>query len=268
MASIYLSYRMTDEQIARELTARLIAGGHRVTVDTNTLMPGQQFRTVLRDALKTSDCVVALLSKDAHQSQYVFTEIGAARALDKLLIPVVIDDAPMPNVIADILCVFYRGNLDEVVQKINQSIDAMANRNVFIVHGHDEAKKWELKNFLGSLRLNPLILHEQDSAGMTIIEKFERYAAQANFAFILMTPDDASSTSDATEAKWRARQNVILELGWFMAKLGRQRVVILYRGTLDIPSDILGVVYLKFTDNILEVGEQIRQRLRGAGLLT
>jgi predicted nucleotide-binding protein len=69
------------------------------------------------------------------------------------------------------------------------------------------------------------------------------------------------------DEKWRARQNVILELGWFMAKLGRHRVVILYKGSTEIPSDLLGVVYLRFQTSIFEVSEKIRQRLSGAGLL-
>jgi len=54
---------------------------------------------------------------------------------------------------------------------------------------------------------------------MTIIEKFERYASQCAFAVVLMTPDDGVQVPDSTEAKWRARQNVIMELGWFMARL-------------------------------------------------
>jgi len=141
------------------------------------------------------------------------------------------------------------------------------SKKVFIVHGHDEAKKWELKNFLADLGLEPTILHEQDDLGKTIIEKFEHYAPQCSFAFVLLTPDDPSLGTDPQENAWRARQNVIMELGWFMAKLGRDRVVILHRGRVDIPSDILGVLYLPFQTAVTEVGERIRQRLKGAGLI-
>lgn len=143
-------------------------------------------------------------------------------------------------------------------------------KNVFIVHGQDEAKKLELKDFLSSLGLTPVILHQQDGLGKTIIEKFEYYAPQASFAFVLMTPDDKSQShdSDSVESKWRARQNVILELGWFMAKIGRRRVVLLYKGELEIPSDILGIVYYHFTNSIKEVGEDIRQILKTAGMIT
>jgi predicted nucleotide-binding protein len=143
----------------------------------------------------------------------------------------------------------------------------VSTRKVFIVHGHDEAKKWELKDFILRLDLEPIVLHEQDDRGMTIIEKFEHYASECEFAFVLLTPDDPAAHAASTEAKWRARQNVIMELGWFMAKLGRERVAILHKGAVEIPSDILGVVYLPFVDSVLEVAEKIRQRLKGVRLL-
>lgn len=137
------------------------------------------------------------------------------------------------------------------------------NKRIFIVHGHDEAKKWELKNFLARLNLDPVILHEQDDLGKTIIEKFEYYAAACSFAFVLLTPDDVAPREPNTqEAEWRARQNVIMELGWFMAKFGRQRVIIIQKGHVEIPSDILGVLYLPVRESIEEVSEKIRQRLR------
>jgi predicted nucleotide-binding protein len=152
--------------------------------------------------------------------------------------------------------------------KVEGRIKDMNDNKVFIVHGHDEAKKWELKNFLAGLKLDPIILHEQDDLGMTIIEKFEYYASQTTFAFVLLTPDDkAPDEQNTAEFKWRARQNVIMELGWFMAKLGRRRVVIIHKGQVEIPSDILGVLYVSFKDSILEAGERIRKRLKGEGLI-
>ena len=143
-----------------------------------------------------------------------------------------------------------------------------SSKKVFIVHGHDEAKKWELKNYLAGLGLEPIVLHEEDDLGKTIIEKFEHYAAECGFAVVLMTPDDQTPGPDPTENAWRARQNVIMELGWFMAKLGRDRVMILHKGRVEIPSDILGVIYVPFRQDVIEAGEKIRQRLRGAGMLS
>ena len=125
-----------------------------------------------------------------------------------------------------------------------------------------------MKNFLQSIGFEPIILHEQNDKGLTIIEKFEYYASKCVFAFILLTPDDPIHDSlGADEIYWRARQNVILELGWFMAKLGRERVAVLHMGKVDIPSDMIGVIYIPFRESILEGSEPIRQRLKGVNLI-
>jgi predicted nucleotide-binding protein len=138
---------------------------------------------------------------------------------------------------------------------------------IFVVHGHDSAAVFELKDFLMTLGLDPILLFQQDDLGLTIVEKFERYAEECVFAFIILTPDDKQANALSGLEKWRARQNVILEAGWFMRKLGRQGVVLLHKGEVELPSDLLGILYLPFTKSIFEVSEKIRQRLRGQGLL-
>ena len=116
---------------------------------------------------------------------------------------------------------------------------------VFVVHGHDEEMKQAVARVLSQLGLKPVILHEQPNHGRTLIEKFERNA-DVGFAVVLLSPDDMSylKTADHKSAKPRARQNVILELGYFIGKLQRERVFTLKRpGELELPSDIAGVVY-------------------------
>ena len=124
------------------------------------------------------------------------------------------------------------------------------NKNsVFLVHGHDEATKEKVARFLERIGLEVIILHEQVNQGMTIIEKFEEYAAQANFAIVLFTPDDVGHPLGAEERKQpRARQNVVLEMGYFVGRLKRERVCVLYKGGVELPSDILGVVYNAMDD--------------------
>ena len=141
---------------------------------------------------------------------------------------------------------------------------AQGKKSVFIVHGHDPLAKLQLKNFLSKLGLDPILLDEQSDHGLTIVEKFEKYAAKCSFAFVIMTPDDnivASGAQSSGDSLWQARPNVLLEMGWFMARLGRQNVVLIHKGKVEIPSDILGVVCLPFKDSVLEVSEGIRQRL-------
>lgn len=116
--------------------------------------------------------------------------------------------------------------------------------SVFLVHGHDEATKEKVARFLEKLGLDVIILHEQVNRGLTIIEKFEEFAARANFAVVLFTPDDLGYPLGNEDRKQpRARQNVVLEMGYFVGKLTRQRVCVLYKGGVELPSDILGVVY-------------------------
>lgn len=142
------------------------------------------------------------------------------------------------------------------------------NRNVFIVHGHDEVAKTNVARFIEKLDLKAIILHEQPNKGQTIIEKFESNAANVGFAVILLTSDDVGASKDSPKnVKARARQNVILELGYFCSALGRNRVCVLYKEDVEIPSDYLGVVYtpldsangwhLKLAKEIKEAGLDI-----------
>jgi hypothetical protein len=120
--------------------------------------------------------------------------------------------------------------------------------NVFVVHGHDEEMKQNAARTLSKLGLNPIILHEQPNAGKTILEKFE-VNADVSFALVLLSPDDMAfpAGGDAKHASSRARQNVVLELGYFVGRLGRNRVFPLKRGdNLELPSDFSGVIYTPY----------------------
>jgi len=133
--------------------------------------------------------------------------------------------------------------------KPNQPTPTFDSRKVFVVHGHDEAAKAKTARFLERLKLVPIILHEQPSSGRTIIEKFETYSGDIAFAVILLTPDDiGSSEKTPTDLKPRARQNVVMELGYFLGRLGRSRVCALYKGHVELPSDYQGVLYIELDD--------------------
>lgn len=116
---------------------------------------------------------------------------------------------------------------------------------VFIVHGHDEAPRETVARFISGIGLDPVILHEQANRGMTIPEKL---IANGNvgFAVVLLTPDDVGRAKSETDDNPRARQNVILELGYFVGRLGRERVCALLKDKVEIPSDYMGVVYTPF----------------------
>lgn len=122
------------------------------------------------------------------------------------------------------------------------------SNRIFVVHGHDGEMKESIARTLEKLGLESIILREKPSKGRTIIEKFEDYS-DVNFAVVLLSPDDKGCPKSEFPdgAKPRARQNVIFELGFFIGKLGRNRVAALYRGKdTEIPSDYDGVVYIPY----------------------
>ncbi|MCL4201450.1 MAG: nucleotide-binding protein [Pirellulaceae bacterium] len=120
------------------------------------------------------------------------------------------------------------------------------SRKVFVVHGRNNELKETVARYLAQLDLVPVILHEQASAGLTVIEKFE-FNSDACFAVILLTPDDVGCLSPAESLdalSKRARQNVVFEWGFFVAKLGRRNVCALVAEGVELPSDMGGVVYV------------------------
>jgi len=130
-------------------------------------------------------------------------------------------------------------------------VAAGGERRVFVVHGHNQHLRDEVAKFVSSLGLQPVVLDEQPSAGRTIIEKLEFYSS-VGFAVVLLTGDDeARAQSGADEPTLRARQNVILELGYFLGKLGRSRVCALFQQGIEMPSDYHGVVFISLEDQSL-----------------
>ena len=115
--------------------------------------------------------------------------------------------------------------------------------------------------------MEPIILRELPDEGRTIIEKLVEYSAQAGFAVVLLTPDDiGGSKSDSYEdLKPRARQNVILELGLFLGRLGRKHVCILYQKEVEIPSDYQGVLFIE-VDGHGAWQTKLAREIKNAGL--
>ena len=140
---------------------------------------------------------------------------------------------------------------------------------IFIVYGHDTAARNELELTLRRMGFSPVVLGNVPAGGETIIEKLETYIGQsgkAKYACVLLTPDDEGHrTGAATEKKYRARQNVVLELGMVLARLGRKRVAILRKKTVEQPSDIDGLIYIPFDEHIDEIKVKLYQELQAAG---
>jgi predicted nucleotide-binding protein len=145
----------------------------------------------------------------------------------------------------------------------------LAPRDVFVVYGHDGTARTELEAMLRRWGLNPLILDQLTSGGQTIIEKLESASGKASFAVVLATPDDEAHRAGHGEEKaFRARQNVVLELGMMLIKLGRDRVAILMKQqeNMERPSDSQGLIYIPFKDDVGEAALQLAKEIDARGI--
>ena len=141
-------------------------------------------------------------------------------------------------------------------------------RKVFVVYGHNSMAKIELEAILRRWEIEPLILDQLPSEGQTLIEKLENHTQQAEYAIILATPDDEGHIANKPDEKqFRARQNVVLELGMMLALLGRKRVAILIKdqSSMEKPSDISGLIYIPFKDNVEDGKTLLYKELCSAG---
>ena len=144
-----------------------------------------------------------------------------------------------------------------------------AKTKIFVVHGHDTGALEQLELVLRRLGLNPYILQNNDGESKTLIEALEqRIYKEAAFGIVLLSPDDFGYPKSKTDEdrQPRARQNVILELGMVLASLGRERIVLLKKGALELPTDVSGVIYLEFNEHVKEVAVKLATRMKGAGI--
>lgn len=152
-------------------------------------------------------------------------------------------------------------------REVENAVQARSfNGSVFIVHGRDSDAKYQLKDLLRDWRLRPVILHEQPNLGRAIIEKFEDHSEEVRCAIVLLTPDDKGCLVDTNDWRSRARQNVIFEFGYFFAKLGRGKVICLHKGDIELPSDVSGIIYIPFENDLKkEVYSDLRKELKAVG---
>jgi len=184
-------------------------------------------------------------------------------------------------------------NLTQKKKEITKETTPLS-KNMFIVHGRDQKPIKELKAMLKEFGLNPIVLHEQPSGSRTIVEKLEKYS-DVGYAFVILTPDDVGCfrfkikdiTLETKEQyftiqvankllkeylkkmfgplKPRARQNVVLEFGYFIGLLGRDKVCCLYKGDVELPSDMAGIVYIPFEESVEESRGKIIRELEAVG---
>lgn len=153
---------------------------------------------------------------------------------------------------------------------ILESDNVGSDNDIFIVYGHDETARNELELILRRWGMNPIILSQQAPNGRTLIETLEAYLNRVKYGIVLATPDDIGYPKNSEQQKkYRARQNVIFELGMLFSKLGREKVSILVKKTKDLdmekPSDIGGLIYLEYIDSVDECKDKLMNSLKKNG---
>jgi DNA-binding NarL/FixJ family response regulator len=240
LAKILLAYK--DRNLREEWTNYLHSKGFEV-LETDTFAEARK---------KSREQIIDLAIIDLHLSKEG-GPLAAGRAIHHTVPTIIVTEAPTSEMMRDS---FRRkpGSMppaadvidkEEGIEAVFEALQRALTPRVFVAYGHDSGAKDEVVRLLKALELRPVVLSEKAEAGRTIIEKIENYS-DVEFAVILLTPDDVGGT-DSTEIKPRARQNVIFELGYFFAKLGRKKVVALCKdqdGELEMPSNYSGILYL------------------------
>ncbi len=140
---------------------------------------------------------------------------------------------------------YLREMLESTTITVNEQYQPSFDK-VFVVHGHDGELKQAVARIIEKQGIEAIILSERANKGRTIIEKFEDYS-DVGGAICLFTADDLGRAKAQSSDQSRARQNVVLETGYFMGKLGRDHVVLLADKGIEMPSDLSGVVYTDTT---------------------
>lgn len=143
---------------------------------------------------------------------------------------------------------------------VNENNDNSSSNDfskVFIVHGHNGELKEAVARIIERQGLEAIILSEQTNCGNTIIEKFEANS-NVGAAICLFTADDKGRNASTTSDYDIARQNVVFETGYFIGKLGRKNIIIIAGSTVEMPSDLSGVVYTNQSDWKTEILKELK----------
>ena len=140
-----------------------------------------------------------------------------------------------------------------------------ADAPIFLVHGHDLARRETVRHFLATVTDRDIIvLANQPNRGQDLLGKLLSHAQQAAFAVVLLTPDDEGKPRESENNRARARQNVVFELGLFIGILGRDRVAALNHPSVEIPTDFSGVAYISIEGEGWQI--ELARELKAAGI--
>ena len=254
---------LTEEELVERYVTPYLEG-ETLVINGTTLDPKKIWRVKITASERPLDEIIKRIDYDDQRDKGVyaiFRQSAKWRAID---------------IVEDVTEKFINkppGSIKKtiVAKPANSSLAPTSNK-IFVVHGHDNELKNDVELFLRSINLEPVVLHRQLDEGLTVIEKFEKHS-DVNYAIVLLTPDDIGYTVDEGRKKeedrnveLRARQNVILEFGFFIGKLSRKNVCCIYKEGVTLPSDLNGLIYKKVDKTVDEIGMFLMKELKNAGL--
>lgn len=133
------------------------------------------------------------------------------------------------------------------------------DNTIFVVHGHNEKLKKYLSTKLSSKGYNPIVLSSKNDTGISLFDKFEKYANKCVKALILITKDDQISNGD--NAYYQGRPNVYIEYGYFLHMLNKRDIVVVHEKGCGTPSDISGISYIEFDGDLRAVLSKVLDAL-------
>lgn len=244
-----------DSVFLVSLFARFITGQKvEISISGHDRMATDRYGHDLRKRLSESERIARLLPKAVAIGPLTVSSRDREPRLEDTLKPEV------DKLLAELGSTKHVRTEDSVPKAENHKGNNPTKNEVFIVHGHDDLARLQVSAALQQLTgLVPVVLHEQRSGGKTVIEKLQEAATHAVCAVVLLTPDDFGGKVNGDSSP-RARQNVVFEFGYFAALLGRENVVALTQGGVEIPSDLNGVVYINMdtTDWKLKLATELR----------
>jgi len=279
MSLIFFSFNTRDRAIAMEFADQLKARGHDLVIEVDQPIRLPHWRQKLMEALRSSDGVVALLTPNSVESQYVIGDTGAARLLmeteEFFFVPVLFDIREIPSFLQDLYVVKHPpqkpvaetvDEIDKTIATHMQHVRTKEKRKNRVFIGHGRSSDWmELKEFLQDrLGLAWDEFNREPTAGLTTGQRLEDMLDSSLFAFLVMTSEDTHK--DGTQ---HARQNVVHEVGLFQGRLGFKRAIVLFEEGTEEFSNITGLTQIRFPKGrIRSAFEDIRLVLEREGLIS
>jgi len=248
-----------DGQLVASLADALRRRGYEPTIPVDRYIRVHNWRFRLAEALRKSDIAIVILTPENEHSPYVMGELWASRVLSQInkrfvLVPVLSGTLAIPEYVSDLFVANSAGDTVVDVDTLAIEIDGIVRDNrsfeiaiedltprVFIGHGH--AGDWQQVREFVSKELGLAVEeYEKDSSvGYTVTARLEQMLTTSSLAIIVMSPED-----EQKDQSFRARQNVVHEIGLFQGRLGFEKVIPLRHRSCDEFSNLSGINEIQY----------------------